>query len=105
EELRDQTVNAEALVRVGSLLAEEMDLQRLVQVATDESTKLCGAQFGAFFYNVVGDASESYMLYTLSGVSREFFAGFPMPRNTAVFGPTFRGEGVVRSPDVTRDPR
>ena len=28
-----------------------------------------------------------------------------MPRNTAVFGPTFRGEGVVRLDDVTKDPR
>ena len=28
-----------------------------------------------------------------------------MPRNTAVFGPTFRGEGIVRSDDITRDPR
>jgi signal transduction histidine kinase/ActR/RegA family two-component response regulator len=28
-----------------------------------------------------------------------------MPRNTEVFGPTFRGEGVIRSDDITRDPR
>jgi light-regulated signal transduction histidine kinase (bacteriophytochrome) len=28
-----------------------------------------------------------------------------MPRNTAAFGPTFRGEGVVRSDDITQDPR
>jgi signal transduction histidine kinase/CheY-like chemotaxis protein len=28
-----------------------------------------------------------------------------MPRNTEVFGPTFRNEGVVRSDDITRDPR
>jgi signal transduction histidine kinase len=28
-----------------------------------------------------------------------------MPRNTAIFGPTFRGEGVVRLDDVTTDPR
>ena len=28
-----------------------------------------------------------------------------MPRNTHVFGPTFRGEGIVRSDDVTLDPR
>src|SRR5205085_1583960 len=27
------------------------------------------------------------------------------PRNTAVFGPTFRGEGVVRSDDITKDAR
>src|SRR3546814_16830064 len=28
-----------------------------------------------------------------------------MPRNTAVFAPTFSGEGIVRSDDITRDPR
>jgi signal transduction histidine kinase len=45
------------------------------------------------------------MLYTLAGVDREQFSRFPMPRNTAVFAPTFRGEGVVRSDDITADPR
>jgi signal transduction histidine kinase/CheY-like chemotaxis protein len=28
-----------------------------------------------------------------------------MPRNTAVFAPTFTGEGIVRSDDITKDPR
>ena len=28
-----------------------------------------------------------------------------MPRNTKVFAPTFSGEGVVRSDDITKDPR
>jgi light-regulated signal transduction histidine kinase (bacteriophytochrome) len=41
----------------------------------------------------------------LSGVPREAFENFPMPRNTHVFGPTFRGEGAVRSDDITKDPR
>lgn len=104
-ELREQTGNAETLLRVGSLLAQEHDLHRLVQVVTDEGTRLCGARFGAFFYNVVGERGEAYTLYTLSGVPREAFARFPMPRNTALFGPTFRGEGVVRLADVTQDPR
>jgi PAS domain S-box-containing protein len=45
------------------------------------------------------------MLYTLSGVPKEKFAQFPMPRNTQVFEPTFKGTGVVRSDDITRDPR
>jgi signal transduction histidine kinase len=64
-----------------------------------------GAAFGAFFYNVLDDRGESYQLYTLSGAPRAAFATFPMPRNTAVFGPTFRGEGPVRIDDVTKDPR
>ena len=48
---------------------------------------------------------ESYMLYSLSGVPREAFSKFPMPRNTAVFAPTFEGSGVVRSDDITKDAR
>ena len=34
------------------------------------------------------------MLYTLSGAPREAFAQFPHPRATAVFAPTFHGEGT-----------
>ncbi len=45
------------------------------------------------------------MLYAISGVDPAEFSKFPMPRNTKVFGPTFAGEGVVRSDDITLDPR
>ncbi len=103
--LREETALVEALNRVGKALGAELELDRLVQTLTDEATALTGAQFGAFFYNVQNARGESYMLYTLSGVDRSHFEKFPMPRNTAVFGPTFRGEGVVRIHDVTADPR
>ena len=96
---------AELLNRVGPRLAAQLDLEKLVQEVTDIATALVGAEFGSFFHNVVNEKGESYMLYTLSGVPREAFAGFPMPRNTEVFAPTFRGEGVVRCDDVTQDPR
>lgn len=97
--------NLELVVQTGLLLAKNLDLQTLVQSATDAGLQLCGAQFGAFFYNVIDSTGESYLLYTLSGVDREKFAQFPMPRNTAVFAPTFEGEGVMRSGDITKDPR
>jgi PAS domain S-box-containing protein len=86
-------------------MAGEMDVQEVVQAITDAATELSGAQFGAFFYNVINDKGESYMLYTLSGVPREHFSKFPMPRNTEVFAPTFSGSGIVRSDDITKDPR
>jgi PAS domain S-box-containing protein len=95
----------EILNRAGSALAAETELQKLVQIVTDAGVELTGAEFGAFFYNVVDVAGESFMLYTLSGVPLEAFSKFPMPRNTEVFGPTFRGEGIVRSDDITKDPR
>jgi PAS domain S-box-containing protein len=103
--LRDQTRALEILNRVGTVLARENDLSVLVQAATDAGVELTGAEFGAFFYNVLDADGESYMLYTLSGVPREAFSKFPMPRNTAVFAPTFGGEGIVRSDDITKDPR
>lgn len=95
----------EVLNRAGSALAAEHDVQQLVQIVTDAGVELTGAEFGAFFYNVEDDSGESYMLYTLSGVPAEAFSKFPMPRKTGVFGPTFAGEGIVRSPDITKDPR
>jgi PAS domain S-box-containing protein len=95
----------ETLNRIGRTLASELDLDRVVQAVTDAATEVTGAKFGAFFYNVKDAAGESYTLYTLSGVARDAFAAFPMPRNTAVFAPTFTGEGIVRSEDITADPR
>jgi GAF domain-containing protein len=74
-------------------------------MVTDAGVELTGAQFGAFFYNLVNEVGEAYTLYALSGASHDAFADFPMPRNTAVFGPTFRGEGPVRSDDILTDPR
>jgi hypothetical protein len=89
--------------QVGSTLAAELELQPLVQRVTDAATVLVGAQFGAFFYNDVKD--DKYNLYMLSGVACEAFERFPMPRNTKVFGPTFAGEGIIRSSDITKDAR
>jgi PAS domain S-box-containing protein len=96
---------AEALNEISRVLASELDLQKLVQAVTDVATKATGAKFGAFFYNVLNQHGESYLLYTLSGAPREAFDKFGLPRNTPVFDPTFRGDAVVRSDDITKDPR
>jgi PAS domain S-box-containing protein len=103
--LVEETRAIETISRIGQVLAAELDLQKLLQALTDAATEISDAQFGSFFYKVNDERGESYMLYTLSGARREDFARFPMPRNTAIFGPTFRGEGVIRLDDVQRDPR
>jgi signal transduction histidine kinase/ActR/RegA family two-component response regulator len=103
--LEEQTEVLETINRIGRLLSAELDLQKLVQAVTDAATELCGAQFGSFFYNVLNEQGASYMLYTLSGVPREAFESFPMPRATKLFGPTFLGEASIRIDDVKADPR
>ncbi len=104
-ELRESLEVIETVNRLGQRLTARLDIEEIVQAVTDAGTQVSGAAFGAFFYNLVNERGESYTLYTISGVPRASFDGFPMPRNTAVFAPTFRGEGVVRLDDVTQDPR
>jgi PAS domain S-box-containing protein len=103
--LLEETRILELLNATGTAIAAQLDLQKLVQTMTDSATKLSGAAFGAFFYNVSAPDGKSYLLYTLSGAPREAFERFGMPRNTPIFDPTFRGEGTIRSADITKDPR
>jgi signal transduction histidine kinase len=101
----EQARVVETLLATSTILSSELHLDRLFEKLTDEATRLCRAQFGAFFYNTVDDAGEAYLLYTISGAPREAFSRFPSPRNTPLFAATFRGTGVVRMDDVRRDPR
>ena len=89
---------------IGRTISAELDQQRLVQALTDVATQLTGAQIGAFFYHL-SDTGDRYTLFALSGASREAFSRLSMPRNTALFAPTFTGKTPVRLDDVTQDPR
>ncbi len=95
----------EAVDKIAKAIASNLDLDYIVQTVTDAATELTGAKFGAFFYNLTDPEGERYTLYTLSGVPREAFANFQLPRNTAIFDPTFHGLGVVRSGNIRVDPR
>ncbi|QEM11884.1 PAS domain S-box protein [Mucilaginibacter rubeus] len=105
DRLQQYAERLEILNSIGQVISAELDIQSILQKVTDSTTQLCGAQFGAFFHNLVNEQGESYMLFTLSGAPREAFEKFGMPRNTAVFHPTFSGEGTVRVDDITKDPR
>src|SRR5262249_1651667 len=105
EALHSQTRRLETLNRFSGSISSDLNLERIVQTVTDIATELSGAKFGAFFYNVADDGGEKFLLYTLSGAPRSAFSQFELPRNTAVFAPTFKGIGVVRSDDIRSDPR
>ncbi len=82
QRLREETRITEALHRIGQLLAAELDVGRLLQTVIDEATALTGASFGAFVHSPAdekGAADEKE--------------------------DEDRGEAIVRSDDVTRDPR
>jgi PAS domain S-box-containing protein len=94
---------AELLNRVGPILASELNSGKLVQAVTDLATELVGAEFGSFFHNGIDEKGESHALFTSSGAPRGAFESFPISRNTEIFGPTFRGQGLMRFDDVTKN--
>lgn len=100
EALRDETRILEILNRTGATLASELDVQVLLQTVTDAATQLCGAQFGAFFYNSTDGHDDAYRLYALSGAPRGAFVDFGHPLATPLFGPASNGEAPIRLDDV-----
>ncbi|HEY5381083.1 MAG TPA: ATP-binding protein [Acidobacteriaceae bacterium] len=93
------------LVDTGLLLFRERDLDTIVQSALDAGLKLSGAAFGAFFYNNIGLDGSPYQLYKLAGQHMDSFRRFPAPRPTQIFGESFIHGRVLRSGDITQDPR
>lgn len=103
--LREETQALELLNRTGAILSSELNLDALIQAVTDAATRMSGAQFGAFFYTKSDEAGDAFMLFALSGASRDAFEKFGQPRSTALFGPTFKGEAPIRCDDVLQDSR
>ena len=85
ELIREQAHVLALLDTTGKSIASNLDLQNVLQTVTDTATHLTGAKFGAFFYNVIDEQGEAFLLYTLSGAPREAFEKLGLPRNTPVF--------------------
>lgn len=105
ESLREETRTLELLNLTGAALAGDLDLERVAQTVTEAATELSGARYGALFYNVIDDKGGRHTHYAVSGMPRDAFGRFPMPRNTEAFVPIFGGKGIVRSDDIRKDPR
>ncbi len=102
--LKETNRNLTALNKIGRSLSAELDLKRLIQLVTDSCTELCGAETGAFFYNYADSNGNEYKLYALSGPESENLNDFPLAGKEKIFDSTFKGNLIIRSEDITRDP-
>jgi PAS domain S-box-containing protein len=105
DSLREETNTLEILHSVGAALAGNLDPARIAQTVTDAATQLSGAQFGAFVENVATGEAQPNARYAVSGATRESFSQFLAPHGTAAFDASFANRGIVRSGDITSDPR
>jgi len=104
EELDHVLRRVELMHSIGRSVLRRLEVDEIVGMVIEAAVELTPAAFGAFFYNVETPEGEAYSLYRIAGVDASAFADFDMPRNTRVFAPTFGGERVVRSDDITREP-
>jgi PAS domain S-box-containing protein len=104
QELRLEATLLDGLSRSGEAIFSATDLEQLVRIVTDAATELSGAGFGAFFYDLEGEASQNSKLYPSSAAARQAFAHFLLPHHTSILGHTFAGE-VVCSDDIVSDVR
>lgn len=93
---------AEVSLDINRRLTSELDPQSVAQAVTDAGCELTGAEMGAFFTT---NTMSTLSVYALSGMAREHFATFGMPRFTDLFAPTIAGQEVIRLADVRQDPR
>jgi len=104
EELDHVLRRVELMHSIGRSVLRRLDVDEIVGMVIEAAVELTPASFGAFFYNMETPEGEVYNLYRIAGVDASAFAGFDMPRNTRVFAPTFAGERIVRSDDITSEP-
>lgn len=105
KQLRDEKQITELVSKIGTNLKAEQDLEQIVQMVTDVVNRLTEGEIAAFFYNVGNDSNETLKPYTLSGSDKNAFEKFGMPRATPIFKLTFDGTEIIRSDDITKDPR
>ncbi len=104
-ELREETRTLEALKRIDTELASQLDLAHLVQTVTDAGVELTGAEFGAYFHQRHEEGGGRLQRFTLSGVERDLFEQIGESAATALFVTTLGSAGVVRSDDLASDPQ
>jgi PAS domain S-box-containing protein len=102
-QLREEQETLETLNRLAPAFASSLDLQSLMQMAVNESTRLTGAAFGAFLYNAVDENGKTSLICMFSGISEEKFSRMAQGMKP-LFSPDARGEGTTRLDDVTSDP-
>jgi hypothetical protein len=77
---RESASTMEALNNVGTTVTSDLDREKVVQAVNSARSSTTW----------VGESGESYTLYTISGVPREAFSQFPMPRNRGLDRPERR---------------
>ncbi|CAN5288047.1 GAF domain-containing protein [soil metagenome] len=103
--LREESRALEAINSTAIALTSQHDLDVIVDKVLETGVGLARAQFGSFFYNTIDDHDEHHWVYAVSGHAPAMVAELLIPSGGGLFAETFHKELIVRSDDLTCDPR
>jgi len=101
----DDEVRLHLLIETGLTLANERDLDTIVQTALDVARELACASFGVFFYTTTGPDGGPVQLYKVSAEDAQTLAGISFTPVADLFDPTLFDTSSLRSGDITHNPR
>jgi PAS domain S-box-containing protein len=93
----------EQLNEAGNAIVSALKIEDILQKVTDSTTRLCGAAFGAFFYNITDVRMDKDIVYALSGLSKETFERPGIPPISTLLESTFKN-GLKRSDNIAIEP-
>jgi PAS domain S-box-containing protein len=103
DELRRRTSSLEALHRVGTTLAAERDLEKIVACVAEAGREVTGAEAVLFFYDVRSSGGEKRTRCTVVGRAAFRFEETSPPAADLLLGPAAKGEGFYRIDDAAAE--
>lgn len=103
EQVRKRSRVLEVLNRTGSILAAELDLEKVIQLVTNAGTEITGAQFGAFIRTQKNEKGEGMVVQAFSGTDRTAIDGLTSAQNYIFLSHPLRGDGIVRIADISKE--
>lgn len=103
EQVRKRSRVLELLNRTGSILAAELDLEKVVQLVTNAGTEITGALFGAFLRKQKNERGEGLVVQAFSGTDSIAADGLTSPENHGFVSHALRGDRAVRIADMTKE--
>jgi PAS domain S-box-containing protein len=102
--LRVESRRVETLNRTGTLLAGELDLDRVMQAVIDAAVEVTGARFGAFINLLPNDGSGAPARTTLSQIWTGEAADFPLARVAPLIAGALQDRAALRCDDLAAGP-
>jgi signal transduction histidine kinase len=103
EQVRKRSGVLEVLNRTGSILAAELDLEKVVQLVTNAGAEITGAQFGAFIRKQENEKSEGMVVQAFAGTDRIAIDALTSTENHDCLSHLLRGDGIVRINDLGKE--